>query len=171
MSGRSPVRAPTAVSALQDATFFVRAGEIYGIAGVSGNGQTELAEALMGAREPAKGEIWVEDLGDISHAPDVACAHRRASPSIPADRYTYALAGSLSIADNFAVAEVGSGRYGPLGLLDRAAMQRDTAERSANTTSRACAASSRRPHYCPAATRRSWSSPANSAASVGRRRP
>src|ERR1700728_810812 len=55
--------------ALQEATFFVRAAEIYGIAGVSGNGQAELAETLMGAREPAKGEIWVEDLGDISGTP------------------------------------------------------------------------------------------------------
>jgi general nucleoside transport system ATP-binding protein len=111
--------------ALQDATFFVRPGEIYGIAGVSGNGQTELAEALMGAREPTAGEIWVENLGDISHAP-MSNTRIAAVAVIPADRYTFALAGSLSLTDNFAVAEIGSGRYGPLGLLDRAAMQSDT---------------------------------------------
>ena len=105
----------------------MRAGEIYGIAGVSGNGQAELAEALMGAREPTHGEIWVEELGDIAHAP-MTNTRTAAVAVIPADRYTYALAGSLSIADNFAVADIGSGRYGPLGLVDRAAMQRDTAK-------------------------------------------
>jgi simple sugar transport system ATP-binding protein len=112
-------------TALQQATFLVRAGEIYGIAGVSGNGQAELAEALMGAREPASGEIWVEGLGDVVNAP-MTSARTAAVAVIPADRYTFALAGSLSVADNFIVADIGSGRYGSLGRLDRTAMQRDT---------------------------------------------
>jgi general nucleoside transport system ATP-binding protein len=112
--------------ALQEATFFVRAGEIYGIAGVSGNGQAELAEALMGAREPATGEIWVENLGDITHAP-VSNARIASIAAIPADRYSFALAGGLSLSDNFAVTEIGSGRYGSLAHLDRGTMQRDTA--------------------------------------------
>ncbi len=102
-------------AALQAASFYVRAGEIYGIAGVSGNGQSELAEALMGAREPAGGEIWVENLGDISRTP-MSNARIAAIAVIPADRYFYALAGSLSLADNFAVAEIGAGRYGPAGF-------------------------------------------------------
>jgi len=114
-------------TALQQATFFVRAGEIYGIAGVSGNGQAELAEALMGAREPTGGEIWIEDLGDVAHAP-MTNARTAAVAVVPADRYAYALAGGLSIADNFAVGDVGSGRYGRLGRLDRAAIHRDTAK-------------------------------------------
>lgn len=111
-------------AALREATFFVRAGEIYGIAGVSGNGQAELAETLMGARQPTAGEIWVENLGDVSHAP-MSSTRIAAIAAIPADRYAFGLAGGLSIADNFAVAEVGCGRYGPLGLLDRRSMQRD----------------------------------------------
>jgi simple sugar transport system ATP-binding protein len=112
-------------TALAETTFFVRASEIYGIAGVSGNGQAELAEALMGAREPTSGEIWIEELGDIAHAP-MTNTRTAAVAVIPADRYTYALAGGLSIADNFAVADVGSGRYGSLARLDRATMQHDT---------------------------------------------
>ena len=56
-------------AALQEASFFVRAGEIYGIAGVSGNGQSELGEALIGARQPTSGEIWIESLGDVVRDP------------------------------------------------------------------------------------------------------
>jgi len=112
--------------AVRDASFFVRAGEIYGIAGVSGNGQAELGEALIGAREPDSGEIWVENLGDVAHGPG-SSPRIAAVASIPADRYAFALAGGLSIADNFAVAAIRSQRYGSLGRLDRTAMARDTA--------------------------------------------
>jgi general nucleoside transport system ATP-binding protein len=114
-------------TALHNTSFFVRAGEIYAIAGVSGNGQAELAEALMGARQPSSGEIWVEELGDITRA-SMSSTRTAAVAVIPADRYTYGLAGGLSIADNFAVAAIGTGRYGPLVKLDRTAMQRDTAK-------------------------------------------
>ena len=110
---------------LNEATFFVRAGEIYGIAGVSGNGQAELAETLIGAREPTSGEIFLDGVGNVGNAP----ATRRAAAlaAIPADRYAYALAGGLSIADNFSVASIRSGRYGSVAMVDRAAMHRDAA--------------------------------------------
>jgi general nucleoside transport system ATP-binding protein len=109
---------------LNGTSFFVRAGEIYGIAGVSGNGQAELAEAVIGAIEPSAGEIWLDDLGDISRAGQ---RKRRdaAIAAIPADRYAYALAGSLPISDNLAVAQVHSRRYGGILKLDRSAMRRD----------------------------------------------
>ncbi|MGA7811172.1 ABC transporter ATP-binding protein, partial [Bradyrhizobium sp.] len=109
---------------LNNASFYVRAGEIYGIAGVSGNGQAELAEALIGAIEPSSGEIWLEGPGDISHA-SPAKRREAAIAAIPADRYAFALAGSLSISDNLAVAQIRSGRYGSVMKLDRAAMRRD----------------------------------------------
>lgn len=139
-----PARAPNAVTgtrlnvgaltcargdgsvALQEASFFVRAGEIYGIAGVSGNGQSELGEALIGARQPTSGEIWIEGLGNVMGDPP---SNKRitAVAAIPADRYSFALAGGLSIADNFTVAEIRSRRYGSLSRLNRTAMQRETA--------------------------------------------
>jgi simple sugar transport system ATP-binding protein len=112
---------------LNGTSFFVRAGEIYGIAGVSGNGQAELAEMLIGAREPTAGEIWLEGAGNISNAP-AAVRRGAAVAAIPADRYAYALAGGLSVADNFAVANIRSGRYGSVVFVDRAAMRRDAKE-------------------------------------------
>ncbi|HLG81912.1 MAG TPA: ABC transporter ATP-binding protein [Bradyrhizobium sp.] len=109
---------------LDNTSFFVRAGEIYGVAGVSGNGQAELAEALIGAIEPSSGEIWLDGIGDISRA-GPAKRREAAIAAIPADRYAYALAGSLPIADNLAVSQIRSGRYGNVVKLDRAAMRRD----------------------------------------------
>src|ERR1700676_4285643 len=109
---------------LNNTSFHVRAGEIYGIAGVSGNGQAELAEALIGAIEPASGEIWLDSAGDIAHA-SIAKRREAAVAAIPADRYAYALAGSLSVADNFAIAHIRSGRYGGVGLVNRSAIRKE----------------------------------------------
>jgi simple sugar transport system ATP-binding protein len=81
----------------------VRAGEIYGLAGVGGNGQSELAEAIMGLADPSAGEIHVEAKGGIA--------------AIPADRYGIGLAGALSVAENFAIGEAASGRYGSVWRL------------------------------------------------------
>ncbi|TME38087.1 MAG: ABC transporter ATP-binding protein [Chloroflexi bacterium] len=76
----------------------VRAGEILGIAGVQGNGQTELVEALTGLRSPVSGSI--ELLGrDVTHAStrelvDSGAAH------IPEDRQKHGLVLSYPVADN-----------------------------------------------------------------------
>jgi simple sugar transport system ATP-binding protein len=76
----------------------VRAGEILGLAGVDGNGQSELAEAIMGLRPIARGRVLVEGR-DVSHAPPAA---RRAAGMayIPADRRQVGSVGELSLAYN-----------------------------------------------------------------------
>lgn len=47
--------------AVQSLSLNVKAGEIVGVAGVSGNGQRELMEALVGQRERAAGQVWIDD--------------------------------------------------------------------------------------------------------------
>jgi simple sugar transport system ATP-binding protein len=96
---------------LAGASFAVRSGEIYGIAGVGGNGQTELAEILMGVLAPRGGRIEIASVGDIT---DAEPERRRINGlvSIPADRHAYGLAGDLSIAENFAVSGVVAGSFG-----------------------------------------------------------
>jgi general nucleoside transport system ATP-binding protein len=76
----------------------VRAGEILGIAGVQGNGQTELVEALTGLRTPVAGTL---ELGkrDVTHANprqlvDYGAAH------IPEDRQKHGLVLSYPVSDN-----------------------------------------------------------------------
>jgi simple sugar transport system ATP-binding protein len=76
----------------------VHAGEIFGIAGVQGNGQTELVEALTGLRHPVAGSLTLQGT-DVTRATPrqlAACgvAH------IPEDRHTYGMVESYSIADN-----------------------------------------------------------------------
>ncbi len=54
------VRDRHGVARLKSLSFELRAGEIVGIAGVAGNGQSELLEALAGIRVPTRGEIWLQ---------------------------------------------------------------------------------------------------------------
>ena len=103
---------------LSDASFQLRQGEILGIAGVGGNGQTELAEILMGVRRPAAGSFAFADVGDIT-ASDAR--HRRdfGLATIPGDRQSYGLASDLSISDNYAINGVLAGRLGGWARVDQ----------------------------------------------------
>jgi general nucleoside transport system ATP-binding protein len=79
-------------------SFDVRAGEILGIAGVQGNGQTELCEALMGLRPAASGAVTLNDR-DLTHAPPRARL-RAGIAYVPEDRTEDGLVGSFSVAEN-----------------------------------------------------------------------
>jgi len=76
----------------------VRAGEILGIAGVAGNGQDELVEAIVGLRKPAAGHVMLDDREITGKgARDVSGA---GVAYVPADRHRFGLVLSFSIADN-----------------------------------------------------------------------
>ncbi len=104
----------------------LHAGQIYGIAGVGGNGQSELANALMGLPQAVQGEMLLQGFGDLCGA----SAERRdlRIASIPADRYGAALAGSLSIAENFGIGQIHSGRYGSFFRLRSKRMEQDATD-------------------------------------------
>ena len=76
-------------------------GEILGIAGVEGNGQTELAEVLSGLRPRALGEIRVG--GKPLEAADARAARLAGIAHIPEDRLANGVAPDVSIADNLVV--------------------------------------------------------------------
>ena len=102
----------------------LRAREIYGLAGVGGNGQSEFANAIMGLPEVTEGEIHLQGFGDLKAAPAQA---RRALglAAIPSDRYGLALAGALSVAENFGIGQVHTGRYGSVWRLHRRRLDAD----------------------------------------------
>ena len=85
-------------TAIDDISFDLHAGEILGIAGVSGNGQRELAEAIAGIRRPRSGVIEVDRKLLRAHsardAKDAGIAY------VPEDRMHVGLAASLAIEEN-----------------------------------------------------------------------
>jgi len=90
--------AQSATSALDDATFEVRAGEIVGIAGIEGNGQTALADALAGV-VPFTGELRF-DGEELRPTDSPAARLERGIRVIPQDRRHEALVLSWTVRDN-----------------------------------------------------------------------
>ena len=83
---------------VENVSFEVHAGEIVGIAGVQGNGQTELVEALTGLRKATSGVIAL-DGKDLTHS-DPRERHQMGMAHIPEDRQRQGLVGGLSVAEN-----------------------------------------------------------------------
>jgi simple sugar transport system ATP-binding protein len=84
--------------AIKDLSLEVKAGEILGVAGVQGNGQTELAEALTGLRKIESGTVTLsgEDVTHSTprHITNTGLAH------IPEDRQKHGLVLGYTVADN-----------------------------------------------------------------------
>lgn len=83
---------------VRDVSFEVRPGEIFGIAGVEGNGQTELIEAIAGLRKPASGTITLRGrdvtIAGVRERSEAGLSH------IPEDRHRRGLVLDYSVADN-----------------------------------------------------------------------
>ncbi len=84
--------------AVRDISFEVREGEILGIAGVEGNGQSELVQALTGLRRPEEGEILVA--GAPVPTPDPLTLYRRGLAHVPEDRVRFGLALGFDLVEN-----------------------------------------------------------------------
>ena len=100
---------------LTDVSLAVRAGEIVGIAGVSGNGQEALAELLSGLRTPAKGSVTLA--GSAMQA-DPRAWIAAGVARIPADRHAVGVVGDFAVWEN-AIAERYRKPFASAGLLRR----------------------------------------------------
>ncbi len=98
----------------------VGAGEIVGVAGVDGNGQQELAEAVVGLSRVAAGTIHLAG-EDVSAAP-IARRIALGLAHIPEDRHRTALVEPMSIRDNIVLERVGAPPFSRGGWLDRGAV-------------------------------------------------
>ncbi|MEO7086002.1 MAG: ABC transporter ATP-binding protein [Gemmatimonadaceae bacterium] len=104
------------LTAVNDVSFTVAPGEILGIAGVEGNGQTELLDALAGLRAPRSGTIRIGDKDitslSVKARGDAGLSH------IPEDRHARGLILDYSVADNLVLGQ--QHRYSRALQLDHA---------------------------------------------------
>ena len=104
---------------LHDIALTVRSGEILALAGVSGNGQRELADVLSGVRRPTTGSVTLDGT-DITHATPRGLLEAGLG-RIPEDRHGSVIP-DLSVAENLVIEELDRFRRGP--FLDHAGIRR-----------------------------------------------
>lgn len=102
----------------------VHAGEVLGIAGVEGNGQTELVETVMGMRRHARGRVLLSGV-DVSGLSTMA-RRERGIGYVPEDRSRHALLGDQPLWANRVLGFQSRPPIGRHGLIDRGAARADT---------------------------------------------
>jgi simple sugar transport system ATP-binding protein len=117
------VRDDRGLLAVDDVDLTVRAGEIVALAGVDGNGQRELVQAICGLRPPEAGTVHVEGTDitgtGVTGATDAGLGH------IPEDRRRDGLVLDFTIAENLALRRLRSPAVSHRGLLRRRRMRDD----------------------------------------------
>ena len=97
------------LTAVKGVSFELRAGEVLAVAGVQGNGQTELVEALTGMRAISAGSVVLdgEDVAgkSVEHVLKAGVGH------VPEDRQRHGLVLTMSIADNLVLDQLDDQRF------------------------------------------------------------
>ena len=107
---------------VKDLSLTVRRGEIMGVAGVDGNGQSELLYALSGLSPVAGGEIILS--GRVINKDTIMERIEEGMGHIPEDRRKHGLVAGLTVAENLALKDFNSDKYsGPFGMLNFRAME------------------------------------------------
>ena len=114
------------LEALRGLNLEVRRGEILGIAGIDGNGQTELVECITGLRRATDGSITVNGI-EVANKPP-RFGFENGVSSIPADRQKHGLVLEFSVADNMILQNFADEPYSHHGFLDQAAIRKFTEE-------------------------------------------
>ena len=86
--------------AIDHINFYIRGGEMLGVAGIAGSGQKELCEAIAGLRKIEEGQMIHEGESIVGMSPKKILEHGISMSFIPEDRLGMGLAPSLSITDN-----------------------------------------------------------------------
>jgi len=109
------VRDDRGIEKVRDVSLEVKAGEIVGIAGVDGNGQTELIDAISGLRKVESGRV---EIGGVDLTRESARAHfDEGFGHVPEDRQRRGLVLEFTIAENIALHDYGTPPASRLGWL------------------------------------------------------
>jgi general nucleoside transport system ATP-binding protein len=101
---------------LEGLDFEVRSGEVFGVAGVAGNGQTQLVEALIGLRPIDAGEVRLD--GKPLKKLNPRTFTDAGGAIVPEDRHREGVALDLSVLDNLMMKEFARGKYAKRGVID-----------------------------------------------------
>ena len=101
---------------VNDLSFGIRAGEVVGIAGVEGNGQTEVSEIISGLLPRTSGEVYLN--GNETSGKTIAQIREMGLAHISEDRMKQGMAAGLSIRDNILACYLNTGRFGKKQLLN-----------------------------------------------------
>jgi len=112
---------------VDNVSFDVRAGEVVGIAGVAGNGQSELLEAITGIRKPEKGEIFLH--GKPVTGINAAALRELGLGHIPEDRHHMGLVLNFEESENAILGYHRKAGYGRGPLLDLDACREDARDK------------------------------------------
>ncbi len=121
------VRDGRGTARVEDVSLSVRAGEIVGIAGIAGNGQSELLEALAGMRELAAGDIAFAGAPVPADERDPHALRGRGLLHVPEDRLRMGLVPPFEAMESAMLGFHDEARYGAGVLLDVKAIEADTA--------------------------------------------
>ncbi|AVL26548.1 putative ABC transporter ATP-binding protein [Nocardia brasiliensis NBRC 14402] len=114
---------------VDDVSFRVDGGEIVGIAGVVGNGQSELVSALLGLRTPVAGTVAVGGWQVVGRSPR---QHLAAGIGyVPEDRSHDGIIGTFSVAENLVLDLIDRPEFSRHGVLSPAAVKRNATQRIA----------------------------------------
>ncbi len=105
------------VEILKGLNLQVHAGEIVGIAGIDGNGQTELIEIITGLRKGTSGDVMINGTSIFNKPPAFGFEH--GVSSIPADRQKHGLVLEFSIEDNLILQNYEKEPFSSKGILQR----------------------------------------------------
>jgi len=107
---------------LKNVSFALRAGEIVGVAGVAGNGQSELLEVLAGTRAASRGEISFGGRDLVREQLDPRARRGLGLAHVPEDRLRMGVVAGFSAADNAMLGYHDAARFNRGGLRDEAAI-------------------------------------------------
>ncbi len=110
------------VEILKGLSLHVRRGEILGIAGVDGNGQTELVEIITGLRKAESGSIKINGEEIFNAKPRTV--FKKGVSSIPADRQKHGLVLDFTVAENMVLQNYRSPEYQNHGFLKKDAIRK-----------------------------------------------
>lgn len=110
------------ISIVDGLSLEVKAGEILGIAGIDGNGQSELVEALTGLRKAQSGSIKINGNEVLNNTPKEI--FKKGIKNIPEDRHKRGLILDFTVAENTVLQNYKDKRFSKNGVLDKVSIEK-----------------------------------------------